>query len=778
MQADKSDIQIARRLSEPVFEAVYADAWDTLASYCRYETDSFDPIVSDISLGAWAPHQVATEFYKQLGITFPENVYGDMLHINTSASGNFLSYSEMIGKGIDGEAIGDITILMSYKMAIGLSSYLTSAGPTIFIVFMPLYNNQWTKENKWFLQFLSEAIKDTPHQLLFASARKEAHSPKDWTLLWKNDASSLLEHALEPELWHHLPGVLDSELTKNVVTDTDHIIRLRNDCYIPASMVRPDPQGVPATIFEKLSLAVGSSHTYKAYLIFKSSNFFVDTKLLSGLAWKCFSQASTDLATLYMERAFFCEPNALQRAILNCQYLGMLIATMQFAKVAAAPQPGKTAPLAIRSFLLEAKGWGYVMVNQPDKAFQMFLEAKDILEGAENGDNNIKELLYLKNILALCKLRLGKTEEAVNDELQIFEATELLAEMDYRLRYVNAINLSRLFKRQNDIERSLHFCQIAFDTTYGNRAFGDLIFTNLNIANTVRKTDRERALHHYVLAAIHWLACDIPEALNNRIYYAICGDKENSDKLVREEFISFCLYDKIMSCVPATYVGEVPPKNAPSFTTIGAHKSSSDRDEISAVLTSYGGLFFSNGQTTKWISGKWYEQLSVLAASLLFDEAGISTPSVIIADSRYGAEIPANMDELVISSMKYDVKNIYTKEGLYIADELHLQAIAADAVTIALSSAVSKIERKHTGLQVSFKRYHTSILISKQNEGFEVLDKILAEPGLFVTYGSFQHMLSALDSLERQHIIQLKPTTESCLKDGIRLHSRQSLLMR
>lgn len=778
MQADKSEIQIARRLSKPVFEAIYADTWDTLASYCRYKADSFDPVIADISLGAWAPHQIAREFYKQVNVAFPENLYGDMLHVNTSASGSFLSYSEMIGKGIDGEAIGDITILMSYKLAAGLSSYLASAGSTVFIVFMPLYNNQWTKENRWFLQFLGEAIKDTPHQLLFASARKEAHNPEDWTLVWKNDVSSLHEYKHEPELWHHLPGVLDSELTKNIVTDTDHIIRLRNGCYIPASMVRPDPKGVPATIFEKLSLAVGSSHTYKAYLIFKSSNFFVDTKLLSGLAWKCFSQASTDLATLYMERAFFCEPNALQRSILNCQYLGMLIATMQFAKVAAAPQSGKTAPPSIRSFLLEAKGWGYVMVNQPDKAFQMFLEAKDIMEGTENGDNNIKELLYLKNILALCKLKLGKIEEAVSDELKIFEATELLADMDYRLRYVNAINLSRLFKRQNDIERSLQYCQIAFDTTYGNRAFGDLIFTNLNIANTIRKIDREKALHHYVLAAIHWLACDIPEALNNRIYYAICGDKENSDKLVREEFISLCLHDKIMSCIPATYLGEVLPENAPVFTTISAHKCSSDQDEISAVLTSYGGMFFSNGQTAKCISGKWYGQLSALTASQLFDEAGISTPSVIITDSRHGAEIPANMDELLISSMKYNIRNIYTKEGLYIADKLRLQAIAADAVTIALSSAVSNIERKHTALQVSFKRYHTSVHISKQDESFEVLDTILAEPGLSVAYRLFQHISPALDRLEKQHIIQLKPTKGSCLKDGIRLHSKQSLLTR
>ena len=141
--------------------------------------------------------------------------------------------------------------------------------------------------------------------------------------------------------------------------------------------------------------------------------------------------------------------------------------------------------------------------------------AREILERSQEllgAHQTGREFLYLLNIRALAEARGKKFEEALRLENLIEQGLGSLEKADWRLMYVNAVNLARLYRYSGDWGLSEEYYQRAFRTTWGVRSESDSIYTNICLALTAHGMgDPDRAFSFWIRAAMHWVACARPE---------------------------------------------------------------------------------------------------------------------------------------------------------------------------------------------------------------------------------------------------------------------------
>src|SRR6185295_16253654 len=127
--------------------------------------------------------------------------------------------------------------------------------------------------------------------------------------------------------------------------------------------------------------------------------------------WNCYAAGAADLSRRLLKRATDCAPNPERRGLFSAYLQGMSIAQGRFGEVADYPDPSMNFPPAMRSFLLQAKGWGLVMNGQPERAIKYLQDARAIW-----ADTRGREYLYLLNIVALAQLKSGNSEMALELE--------------------------------------------------------------------------------------------------------------------------------------------------------------------------------------------------------------------------------------------------------------------------------------------------------------------------------------------------------------------------
>jgi hypothetical protein len=86
------------------------------------------------------------------------------------------------------------------------------------------------------------------------------------------------------------------------------------------------------------------------------------------------------------------------------------------------------------------------------------------------------------NISALNQLRLGDAGGAITIEKEIEAQSLGLAQSDFRLEYVNRLNLARLYRKCGELGLAERYYSEAFDTTSGVRPVTDLIYVNVTRA--------------------------------------------------------------------------------------------------------------------------------------------------------------------------------------------------------------------------------------------------------------------------------------------------------
>jgi len=651
---------IARRLELPPFEEIRAATLDGLLAALA-ERDILEPVFADLSLGAWRSHELAQSVFGQLRIAWP-------LPAPPAPEREELESSSVIGDWIDSEGRGDAAERSGLFLAEELFGALNTR-PLFLVLLVPRFGLAWRAENTAFLRYLAHGVR-AHDRIVLATIEPDVHPPHGLSAL--------------------VPGVIDPETAQALGAD-GHL--LSSGWLLVAPESRRDPRATSALDFDRLA-AAPVEPWLRAFAHVHGNNYFVDPWFLCAEATRHLAGGGHEIALQLMERAAACAPSPDDRASLRALLQGFQIALMRYDDAAAAPDPSPALSPLRRGPLLMTKGWGLVMLKQAQRAEPYMQAARELLAPIL-GRN--RQFLYLLNISALNRVNLGDMDGALAIEKDIEKEIEEAAESDrdYRLQYVNSINLARLYRRRNDFDLSSAYYARAFATTEGARTESDLVYTNACIARLDSARGRHLdALLGWLRASLHWLSSSVPEALGWRVLSAVCGAKVQQGESVPLENVARSLNELLRASAQAAGVMLAPSTFVHAF--IRADRISTGVASAEAIGAPGFSVFSIQTSIQPAQSGPEYKALAASAAGLMASLAQapeLQQSPTILVDDRLGREMATNKSELLSACLRLEVKRVrYNGEAI--------EPASFQQGRVALGPAVAKVDRC-----VHFKRY-------------------------------------------------------------------------
>jgi tetratricopeptide (TPR) repeat protein len=502
---------ISRTANHPSFSGIYAATLATLQKSIAQHfprSSTRNTIFADLSLGAWQTHQVATEFCKQMGIIANFKEVQNLPSLQT-----FPCYADIIGAGVDAEAMGDRSITTALSLVTQVAIELQQLSSQLFLVIAPRFNLAWEPENIYFLEFLHSALVQSDSQLIIICVDSVTFElPINWSVHWLNQPETSAV-STSSELLRLIPGIVDLDITINIPDQITPLVLLKNHLLIPLEL-RQDPQQASRFDYDGLGIVTKSRDWLEAYTQVMGNTFYIEPSFLCTQAWKSFAAGSYSLAFRLMERAVFASREPQQQGVFQCQLQGMRIALQHFPEVSKSNDPSPAIPQQLQGFLWQAKAWGLVMTYDNNTATTYLQKAQQCLGLYENE----QEFLYLLNISALNQFRLGNLDQALQMEQEIEVKISQLNNPEYRLVYINSLNLARIYCQQEQFDLAKTYYQKAFATTLGAKTESDLIYANICLAqlNTLQNSSSD-AFFCWLRASLHWVSSSIPEAVGARV---------------------------------------------------------------------------------------------------------------------------------------------------------------------------------------------------------------------------------------------------------------------
>lgn len=763
---------ISRDPGPLILEGIYAA---TLASLLRtLGHTATDIAVADLSLGAWRAHHVASEFCTQLGLT-PLESAKRLIHNIMSASDTPDLYDD-IGVRIDAETSGDRSTLIALDLATQVAATASERSTRTLLVFAPRYRLPWENENLLFIRFLIQGLRGSSTRLILACADSDDPIvPKDWVINWLNRPEPV-QPAGSKGFLELVPGVVEPEVAAAIEkagqTGDASLLPLADGSMLVAPEGRRSPYDVSRSEYDQLAIVV-RPRWLKAYAQFFGKDLHVKPWLLCIEAQKQFAEGSYNIALRLMERAISCCRTPMQRAICQAQVQGLRIALHRFREAAEVPDPSPEIPQVLRRFLLQAKGWALVMLDDSARAELYLREARDSFEGERHG----RGYLYLLNISALNWLKLGNLEGALALEREIEASHSRQANRDWHLEYVNSINIARLHRRRGDTEIAERYYQRAFATTLGARSESDAIYTNICWAKLNKQRGRlEQAFLSWIRASLHWASSSVPEALSPRVAMAILGRKLSPTENIAEE-VSAALASSLLASA-TTKVRWATSAVADLGSDVWFSPVFVRVDQVSelmipgADLCAVGApgwsILATQTPTVPQFVGRNHRQLRSLLYGLLKsmcpgdDLADLET---IVIDDRFGREIPKTRCELLETCVRLRIpKMVFGTE--IVKQDRNVCIRLEKASRVQLASAVDRVEFDGCRAYVTFKRYFAPKILVRE-EG-QILTSLDDQPSLeelaerLQVGGHLGHLLRLLRSLEQTRMVNVYLPDKYC----------------
>jgi len=666
-------------------------------------------IVSDLSMGVWRANQIATDFFSQL------NLY-DLPAKKPEASdyaigtNGFLQFSLIAGEGIDAESLGDNIFKANQTRVYRLLSALADTdAKRLFIVILPTSPDELHSENESFLTVFIAALKATFHELIFIHISGLQHlALSGIEIVWENTGVKV---PITPELPNHtLIGILPYVMPANWLSadiNIDLLIPVGcNNFIVPLEYRRPLTD-IPKLAMDKLAKNYAGVQEITAFAQFNGNSYFIDNKFLCNYAWKQFAQGAKTLGVKFLKKAYSSSNNPLEKATALCQLQGIRIALWQFADVAEEPAPTKGIPDSIRRFLLIAKGWGCVMLGKLETAEACLKEATSTFP---DDQMRTKEYLYLLNINALLLFKQGRLDDALTKEKQIELILEQDSIRDYKLKYVNAINIARLYKRLSQFELSLAYFLKAFDTTFGLMQESDLIYYNFIISQANQNLQHwEQSFNYLICAALNWLCAFFPESVSKRLFVALglptSANNLNISHEISKHFIEKITLHPYYVQYIANNANEVPA-NVPRFVS-----SDNFSGKIEKGIGCKGYSFFVSSKPG--VPPEHLLSLSAIVFKVLFCSSKIlmqqADVTEIIIDSNRGFDIPRNLEDLLVVAQRLHVNEVFWNNERVVIntnDEKEFDS----KTEIALHPGIADLIEKNGVITIVFKRYYSNII--------------------------------------------------------------------
>lgn len=784
--------QISRTPGVLRLKGIHAPSLALLQQTLHDAGASSELIAADLSLGAWRGNQVAAEFCTQLGLPppLPQQVpfaMGKMVALDEP-----LPYADVIGAWIDAESGGDQTTLTALELATQVTTVARKGPARTFLVIAPRFDFSWENENILFLRFLAQGLHDSDSCMFVVNTDLSLPKlPDDWQVDWISST-----HTNPPQsaktLLDLIPGVLLPEVTSAVQsagnTNEALLLPLPHGCVLTAPERRRGPRAASRFEYDKLAVLVQAFDWLKGYAQFLGNNLYVDPFFLCREAWRRFAEGGYAIALRLMERAIACASTLEQQGFFRAQAQGIRIGLQRFAEAAAEPDPSPALAPAVRGFLFQNKGWGLVMGDDPARAEPYFREARALLAPYYQQG---REYLYLLNISALSCLERGDLDGALEIEREIAAQTAQQPERDWRLEYVNAINLARLYRRRADYHTAEECYRRAFATTRGARSESDSLYTNVCHARLYAQQGRPtEAFLAWLRAGLHWASSRTPEAIAPRVAKAIVG-RVLPPVGDLPEAISSALFTSLLSSIKTSTLaptvknlinGSAFEKSpAPVFVRADLVMEETASHAITGVAGSPGwGVLTMSTEVPLQFTGvhhRWLRALLYEICRHLSPFTGWTNASTIIVDDQLGREIPETALEIITTGLRWNVSNIIWGDNAINLDrESHSRL--KRALRVRLGDAVAKVEHKNVGDVIVFKRYlppkplsveeRQLILLLEDQPSVEDLWKRMGQRGSFDTF------VSLVRALEQSRVLVLSLTKEAGVGVGIELPVEES----
>ena len=139
---------------------------------------------------------------------------------------------------------------------------------------------------------------------------------------------------------------------------------------------------------------------------------------------------------------------------------------------------------------------------------------------------NDENSLYQLNLFALSKVLQGETDTAFKLEFRIESFIKEHQIDTVGLKYVNFINIARLYKKIKQYDLSLEYYNKAYnEISGGGYTTSDHIYYNMNLGSLYEAAgNNEQALLHWINTALHWLACKNKFELSWRPRLILCQE--------------------------------------------------------------------------------------------------------------------------------------------------------------------------------------------------------------------------------------------------------------
>jgi len=640
-------------------------------------------VFSDLHLGAWKGHWIGRELCEQLGIAFPQQQQPRIgLQARQVDEGTY------IGELTDNEGRGDFNTLLAYQVATAVLERIAAKKVRWIVVIAPAAPERWGDDNAKLVEFLAQGCRDAGCELVLVYCGDGEQLARS-DLQWRGGAPAAATPSGAPP--SAIPGIIGRRFVAEYDLPADALV-LPDGRYVHAPKSRKAPSERARDLLASF-LDGEASFEYQWLAAYCFCDDVVDddeVNLLFACVTHRSAEGGDDVVLKLLDRARTKTTNPALIGWADGQRQSAVLRLRRWAEAAAGPVPGAELDPSVRLLGHLSKAWGLVMTNRAAEAEPHFQACRDLW--AHRTDS--KFYLYLLNVSALNKLRLGAFDEALALEKVIERGLAAELPTDWHATYINTINQARLYKKAGDLATWEAYYTRAFSITDGLRSESDLFYTCVCYAQLEEKKDHpDEALRCWLRAAIHWLSAPVPEATAPRVVEAITFGP-------RTEFVEE-VSQKIRSSLVAAWTKAGRDPNlvaradrsdlaAPSFerSDAGGCPRFAIGDTGWAVLV--GGPpaapRFDGIENARLAWTVWYA-IGALAGTKLPETCAVVT------DAQFGSDLPRTLDETLDSARRAGVTLVLYGGRPVVASERRAR--------IGIAPGVAAVN----GTIVSYKRY-------------------------------------------------------------------------
>lgn len=673
--------------------STYFRSWDALAGELDVPRAELPArcVFSDLHLGAWKGHWIGRELCSQLGVPFP-----GQRQPRLGLRPDEIDEGRYIGALTDNEGAGDFNTLMALQIATATLEAIKARGIRWIVVLAPAAPRTWGRENLLLLDFLAQGCRAAGCDLLLVFAAADARAPARWDQRWLGTQPAAPGPRTPGQL-AAIPGLIPKRFVDGAHSSAD-VVHLSDGRLVLSPLARKRPDDPARACLAEFLDGPGSLEYQwlAAYAFCDDVPDDAEVEILFASAKDRSAEGGDDVVLDLLEQG---KRKTTDRQLLGWadgQRQNAVLRLRRWEEAAAGPLPDDALHPSLKIVLHHDKALGLVMTNRAAEAEPHFKATRDLCSDQQDS----KFYLYLLNVSALNKLRLGQAEEAF--ELEKIIERRLADERitDWHATYINTINQARLYKRTNDLVTSEAYYRRAFAITDGVRSESDLLYTCLCFAQLEeRKGRHDAALLLWLRGAIHWLSNPAPEALAPRVVEAVlAGPRADFVDGVSAALQGFLGAAWAKSGRERVEVDEAGP--APSFGRIDEATAA----EVRCALGMEGWTVFVTGAAPSptYLSPA-YSSLARRVWLLLrrlapHDELPASC--ALYTDAQLGSDLPVTEEQALGSAIRHGVRT-----AIFAGRRIEVDVTALERARVALAPAVATLDSAGPSLTANFKRY-------------------------------------------------------------------------